>query len=393
MADLSALSVTDVHAHPFLDRGAITTEEFTNFTAFGGGSQEFMEQAGIDFTDDVRGELLRVKQDTIYYRRLIRDLAGFFDCEPTLEAVVEARNAAVASEGYTEYVRKLYADAGLNAIVFDFGVPLPQLDVAEVKGQLPVTVAPIFRIEPLIADLLKTDYGWSEFKRTYDDTINEALTTGGYLGLKSIIAYRTGLDVSPLSRNEDQGFKALDAIRRGLGGGSMKMLRDYLLCRAMEHCMDHDVPMQIHTGMGDFEVNLVLCRPAYLMDLLRFPTFRSCNVILVHGGYPYSREAGYMANVLPRVYCDVSEGIPFAAHGARSIFSEILEMTPFSKVVYGSDGYTVPEIIYTSAKLGKQALGQVLDGLVEDGFISKGDVEEIASMILAGTANRLYKIG
>lgn len=393
MADLAALPVTDVHAHPFLDRGAITTEEFVNFTAFGGGSPAFMEQAGIAVTDDVRGELLRVKQDTIYYRRLIRDLSAFFGCEPTLEAVVAARNAAVASDGYTAYVRKLYADAGLSAIVFDFGVPLPQLDVAEVTAQLPVTVAPIFRIEPLIADLLKTDCGWAEFKRTYDETIDAALTTQGYKGLKSIIAYRTGLDVSPLSRNEDQGYKALDAIRRGLGGGSMKQLRDYLLCRALEHCMEHDVPMQIHTGMGDFEVNLVLCRPAYLMDLLRFPTFRACNVILVHGGYPYSREAGYMANVLPRVYCDVSEGIPFAAHGARSIFSEILEMTPFSKVVYGSDGYTVPEIIYSSAKLGKQALGQVLDGLVEDGFIAQADVPEIAGLILAGTANRLYKIG
>lgn len=392
MADLSALSVTDVHAHPFLDRGAITAEEFTNFTAFGSGSQAYMEQAGIEFTDDVRSELLGLKQDTLYYRRMIRDLAGFFGCEPTLDAVVEARNAAVAS-GYTEYVRRLYADAGLEAVVFDFGVPLPQLDVAEVTAEMPITVAPIYRIEPLIADLLKTDMGWAEFKHAYDDAIATALTQGGFRGVKSIIAYRTGLDVSPLSRNVDQGFKALDAIRRGLGGGSMKMLRDHLLCRALELCMEHDVPMQIHTGMGDFEVNLVYCRPAYLMDLLRFPTFRACNVILVHGGYPYSREAGYMANVLPRVYCDVSEGIPFAAHGARSIFSEILEMTPVSKVVYGSDGYTVPEIIYTSAKLGKQALGQTLDRLVDDGFIGKGDVEEIAGMILAGTANRLYKIG
>lgn len=393
MSDLSALPVVDVHAHPFLDRGAITAEDFINFTAFGGGSDGFMEQGGIAFTDDVRGELLRVKQDTLYFKRLIRDLAAFFGCEATVQAVVAARNAAVASEGYTEYVRRLYGDAGLTGIVFDFGVPLPQLDVAEVKAEIPVTVAPIFRIEPLIADLLKTDIGWAEFKRTYDDTINQALTTEGFRGLKSIIAYRTGLDVSPLSRNEDQGAKALDAIRRGLGGGSMKLLRDYLLCRALEHCMDHDVPMQIHTGMGDFEVNLVLCRPAYLMDLLRFPTFRACNVILVHGGYPYSREAGYMANVLPRVYCDVSEGIPFAAHGARSIFSEILEMTPVSKVVYGSDGYTVPEIIYSSAKLGKQALAQVLDRLVDEKFIDRSDVEEIAGMILAGTASRLYKIG
>ena len=75
----------------------------------------------------------------------------------TLEGVVEARNAAVARDGYTEYVRKLYADAGLEAIVFDFGVPLPQLDVAEddlvergddvapVGRQVSVGVAQLFR--------------------------------------------------------------------------------------------------------------------------------------------------------------------------------------------------------------------------------------------------------
>ena len=79
----------------------------------------------------------------------------------------------------------------------------------------------------------------------------------------------------------------------------MKKLRDHLLCRSLELCTEHGVPMQIHTGMGDFEVNLVLCRPAYLMDLLRFPAYRACTVILVHTGYPYHREAGYMAHVLP----------------------------------------------------------------------------------------------
>jgi predicted TIM-barrel fold metal-dependent hydrolase len=200
------------------------------------------------------------------------------------------------------------------------------------------------------------------------------------------------LDVSPLSRTPDQGYKALDAIRRGLGGGSMKLLRDHLLCRSLELCMEHDAPMQIHTGMGDFEVNLVLCRPAYLMDLLRFPTFRACRVILVHGGVPYSREAAYMSNVLPRVYVDVSEGIPFAGHAARDIFSEVLSLAPLSKVVYGSDGYAVPEINYTSAKLGKQALAQVLDGLVDDSMLNAMDVPRAAEMILAGTAKQLYRI-
>ena len=392
MVDLAPLPVVDVHCHPFLNRGAVSSEEFTDLTAFGGGSRAYMEEGGIEFTGAVRDELQRVKRDTIYFRRMVRDLAAFLGTEPEIEAVLEARNAAVAAD-YTGYVRRLYADAGLTALVFDFGVPLPMLDVAAVKAELPVEVVPIFRIEPLIADLLKTEIGWAEFKRRYDDTIADALTNQGYRGVKSIIAYRTGLDVSPLSRTTDQGYKALDAIRRGLGGGSMKQLRDHLLCRALELCMEHDVPMQIHTGMGDFEVNLVLCRPAYLMDLLRSPLYRACRVVLVHGGYPYVREAAYMANVLPRVYCDVSEGIPFAGHAARAIFSEVLEMAPFSKVVYGSDGYTLPEINYTSAKLGKQALAQVLDGLVADGMLRQADAQAAAGMILAGTASALYRIG
>jgi predicted TIM-barrel fold metal-dependent hydrolase len=198
--------------------------------------------------------------------------------------------------------------------------------------------------------------------------------------------------VSPLSRTPDQGLQALDAIRRGLGGGSMKKLRDHLLCRALELAMDHDVPMQIHTGMGDFEVNLVMCRPAYLMDLLRFPAYRGCRVILVHTGYPYHREAAYMANVLPRVYVEVSEGIPFASSAAWDIYDGVMAMAPMNKICYGSDGYKVPEIMYTSAKLGKQALANVLDLQVDRGMMTAADAQQAAAMILAGNSAELYRI-
>lgn len=390
MVQISQLPVVDVHAHPFLDRGAITAEQFTDLTKFGGGTRQYMEQGGIEFTDVVRQELLTVKRETTYHRFMVRSLAKYFGVAPDLDAVVDARNAAVASLGYTDYVRRLYADCGLESIVFDFGVPLPILPMDKVKAELPIEVVPIFRIEPLIAQLLKTDIGWDEFKRTYDDTINNALTNKGYRGLKSIIAYRTGLEVSPLSRAPDQGLQALDAIRRGLGGGSMKKLRDHLLCRALEICMEHDVPMQIHTGMGDFEVNLVLCRPSFLMDLLRFPTYRACRVLLVHSGYPYHREAAYMSNVLPRVWMDVSEGIPFAGNAAKDILTGVMAMAPLNKICYGSDGFELPEINYISAKLGKQALAGALDELIDGDFIDPSEASGIAAGILAGNARELY---
>jgi predicted TIM-barrel fold metal-dependent hydrolase len=156
--------------------------------------------------------------------------------------------------------------------------------------------------------------------------------------------------------------------------------------------MDYDVPMQVHTGMGDFEVNLMLCRPALLMDLLRFPAFRACRVLLVHSGYPYHTEAGYIANVLPRVYCDISEGIPFAGNAARRIISEVLEMAPISKVVYGSDGFGAPEVNFAGAKLGKRALAQALQDLVQEGMLSEDEAQEAAGLILSGNARRLYRL-
>jgi hypothetical protein len=391
MIEVDHLPVVDVHCHPFLNRGAVSAEEFTDLTAFGGGSREYLEQGGVEWSEDVRDELQRGKRNTLYFKRMILDLARFFGVEPDLDAVLEARNAAVTG-GYTEYVSRLFGEVGLDTLIFDFGIPLPMLDVAAVRSELPVAVVPVFRIEPLIADLLKTDIGWTEFQRRYDDTIADALTTQGFKGVKSIIAYRTGLDVSPLSRTPDQGFQALDAIRRGLGGGSMKKLRDHLLCRALDLCMEHDVPMQIHTGMGDFEVNLVLCRPAYLMDLLRFPAYRGCRVLLVHTGYPYHREAAYMANVLPRVWCDLSEGIPFAGNAAWDILRGVMAMAPLTKICYGSDGFKLPEIMYTSAKLGKQAVASVLAELVSDGMLSQCDAESAAGLILSGNARELYRL-
>lgn len=392
MLDVTHLPVVDVHCHPFLNKGPVTAEQFTDMTAFGGGSREYMEEGGVAFDEEVRSELQRTKHNTLYFRRMVRDLAGFFGVEPNLEAVLKERNEAVEKD-YTGYVRRLYGDAGLNTLVFDFGNPQPALNPAEVDAELPVEVVPLFRIEPLIAELLRTDAGPREFLERFEEATSEALSRGGYRGLKSVIAYRTGLDVSPLSRTRDQGYQAVDAIRRGTGGNATKKLRDHLLCRAMELCMEHDAPMQVHTGMGDREVNLLRCRPAYLMDLLRFPAFRPCRVLLVHAGYPYHGEAGYMANVLPRVYCDLSEGIPFAGSAAKRIVGEVLEMAPVSKIVYGSDGYTLPEINYTGARLGKRALALALDEIVDLGTLSEADALRTAAMILSDNARELYGLG
>lgn len=388
MIDVSHLPAVDVHCHPFLNAGEMTVEGFVDAFSFSGGGVPFMLEGGLPNNQATIDEVQGVRRNALYHRYAIRQLAKVLDCEPTLEAVVAARNEA--SQAYTNYVSMLFGACGLTALVTDFGYPQPAVDVTAFKAEISAEVIPIYRIEPLIVDLLDAPIGWDEFRRRYDDALVDAVQNHGFRGFKSVIAYRTGLDVSPLSRGPDQGLQALDAIRRGIGGNAMKKLRDHLLCRALELCMELDVPMQIHTGMGDYEVNLVRCRPALLMDLLRFPTFRACRVLLVHTGYPYHAEAGYMANMLPRVYCDVSEGIPFAAHAAERIYLETLEMAPLNKVCFGTDSYTMPEIGFVGTILGKQALGHALQRLVDEDFLNEAEALEAGGWILAENARRLY---
>jgi predicted TIM-barrel fold metal-dependent hydrolase len=129
-----------------------------------------------------------------------------------------------------------------------------------------------------------------------------------------------------------------------------------------------------------------------MMDLLRFPAYRACTVILVHMGYPYHREAGYMAHVLPRVYCDISEGVPFTGSGAKAILREVLEMAPLHKVMYGSDAYSVPEGIFASAKIGRRIVTEVLSEMVVEDILTEADAQQAGEWILGETTKRIYNL-
>jgi hypothetical protein len=67
-------------------------------------------------------------------------------------------------------------------------------------------------------------------------------------------------------------------------------------------------------------------------------------------------------------------------------------MAPLNKVCYGSDGYALAEINYSSAKLGKQALAVTLNQLVAESMISEPDAQWAAGRILSQNARELYRL-
>jgi predicted TIM-barrel fold metal-dependent hydrolase len=82
----------------------------------------------------------------------------------------------------------------------------------------------------------------------------------------------------------------------------------------MELSIELNVPVQIHTGVGDYQIQLDQCDPAFLYELLKDNKLKHATVVLVHSGFPNNQNAAFMASVLPNVFLDFSLTIPFMNH-------------------------------------------------------------------------------
>lgn len=368
MLELEDIKLIDDHCHAFADPGPLSAGSLAECVA--------LAASGLDFADTAAG-VRRHNEHTVFYRWLIRELASFLGCQPEPEEVVAARN----EQDFSTHVRRLFEDAGLEAVLIDTGYPQPPPDPDAFQALMPCRVERIFRIETTIKSLLAQDLTWAEFKGTYEGALEAAVAEQGYVALKSIIAYRTGLDVHPT--DETEGRRAFETKT------DLKPLRDYLLCRALTMSIELGVPFQLHTGFGDLDIVFDQRNPALLFDLLKDQRFRPATVVLIHC-YPFLDDAAYMTAILPNVYCDLSLTLPFTHSQAAHWLARALTVAPASKVLYGSDGFGLPEIHWLAARLARRALTQVLEEMMDGGFIGREEALSMARMILADNAREVY---
>jgi hypothetical protein len=99
-----------------------------------------------------------------------------------------------------------------------------------------------------------------------------------------------------------------------------------------------------------------------------------------------------MASVLPNVFLDFSLTIPFLNPISHERLKEVLEIAPSSKVMYGSDGFNIPELFWFSAKVGKQALEKCFKSFVEEKLFDEDELRQKAEQVLSKNATQLYRL-
>jgi hypothetical protein len=340
------------------------------------------------FTEGYDPEIINFHgRHSLFYRRSLREIAQLLQCEPEEETILEHRQQL----GLENLTRQCFQAAKLEAIFLDDGFLAGEILPLQWHEKF-VSVQRILRLEHLAQNLLLEEENFETFLERFRSKIDPPPTK--VVGFKSIVAYRTGLDIQLTAK--EQAKLAFSSLKREQTENkplrlASKPLIDFLITQALEIAAKYKIPVQFHTGFGDPDLDLRLGNPVFLRPLLEEKRFRDAPIVLLHASYPYTQEAGYLASVYPQVYLDFGLAIPFlTVAGMRSTLQKLLELAPTSKLMYSSDAHNIPELYYLGAKWGREVLRQVLESAVKDSDLTFKEAESIAVAILAENARRLY---
>jgi hypothetical protein len=382
--DLSDLPIVDNHVHPWrASTRHLTADQLAGEVAF---SQTVVTSVRREFLpiDQLAESLKLFRETNLGARYLLTELARFLGVSDDWLSVETARNTAAARD-YRAWTGRLFDDVGLKVLCVDEGGSVPRITLEELGAIAPVQLRRVARSDNFIRDLLPDVADWAEFLRRFQEALDGAIADGA-IAFKSVIAYRSGLDVVPVAEAEARrDFEA----HRLAPERQQKVFRDFLLCHTLDVARERGLWVHIHAAVGDPDIVYERANPAQLYPLLHSERFRANQVVLVHGGWPWVGEAAAMAAILPNVYLDLSEGALFGMPNLRQRLMEALEACPYAKILYGADG-SVPEALWIAAKRFKRVLAQVLSELTDEGFCSIPQATQAARMILHDNAARLY---
>ncbi|KAF4582816.1 developmental protein FluG [Ophiocordyceps camponoti-floridani] len=350
--------IIDNHAHPLLKQTHVS------------------KQALLSIASEAQGEALTASKSSLPHLRAVNHLASKLGCEASWEAV-EAAIDEKRGRGYRDWIGVCLA--GIACVLVDDGLdgggdvePYSFFD-----GFTAASARRIVRIEAVAAGLIEdaclkhdsADKARLFFTKQLDRVIEEALDDDAVVAFKSVICYRTGLAISPSATDCDpETFTLIFTQRRQANSGTFTrvnhvQINDYLVHRLAHLVSLHNPPkpIQFHTGLGDNDLTLTTASPSHLQPFIRL--YPSVPMVLLHSGYPFVCEAGYLAAMYANVYADIGEVFPFLGRDAQEgVLRQMLGLCPASKILWSTDGHWFPETYF----LAVMQMREVFEGVLGD---------------------------
>ncbi|MGA8544293.1 MAG: amidohydrolase family protein [Mycobacterium sp.] len=281
----------------------------------------------------------------------------------------------------TELARIFLQAAGVSDWLVDTGYAEGVADVEQIADCSGGRAHEVVRLEQVAEQAAHSP---GDYASAFEEILHRRAATA--VGTKSVLAYRGGFDGDLTEPSLAEVAKAA-AQWRDRGG---IRLEDRVLLRfGLHQGLRLGKPLQFHVGFGDRDCDLHKTNPLYLLDFLRCSG--DTPIVLLHC-YPYEREAGYLAQALNNVYLDGGLSINHLGARAPAFIARLLELAPFRKIVYSSDGFGPVELHYLSTMLWRNGIHRVLSQFVTDGDWSAADAVRVVDLIARDNAARIYQL-
>jgi hypothetical protein len=361
--------IVDNHAHNLLLPDQLETYDFATVST------------------EAQGAALKDTYQSLSHIRAIKQLQELYGCDVNAGwfEILAKRRQSIA-EDYGGLIKKCFD--GIHTILMDDGLDHGTIyNYNDHDQYIAGKTWRIVRIETEAQQVMQglmenpdrrfstdsdgKDAMWVEFAQGFEQRIKALIVDPEVVGFKSVVCYRTGLDVEAEHLSETALAAAIDdfhvyvdsaakrhyriehkGVNDFLVGGTLQMLSRSLTATGMSK------PLQFHTGLGDKDISLLKSNPAYLQPLIE--KYPSVPFVILHSSYPYTREAGYLATVFSNAFLDIGEIFPMLSRdGQLSVIRQSLELTPWSKLLWSTDGHWFPETYWLANKQFRWAWEQV----------------------------------
>ena len=220
----------------------------------------------------------------------------------------------------------------------------------------------------------------------------------GAVAIKFEVAYLRKLDFD----DPDKAI-ACATYKQYVKGGeplakNYKALQDYIFYYMAKEAGRLGLAVHFHciSGVGGYYMQSG-SNPLLLEKVFNDPSLRSTNFVVIHGGYPFTKEMSALMGK-PNVYADFSlQTLITYPRELSETLRNWLESYPH-KILFGTDAFSSGSVIdwgevaWLSNNTARKALALALTGMMNDGEIDHDRAMKLANMVLHDNAAKLYGI-
>jgi|Deesub1362B_J571_1020462.scaffolds.fasta_scaffold04154_3 predicted TIM-barrel fold metal-dependent hydrolase len=331
---------------------------------------------------------------TSYYRALFLGLKELYGIERLNEENFKHWDEIVREKRKNGWEKKVFETSKIKMAFIDNFWSLADFEFPELYFK------PVFRVDRLVQTVdpeLKNKKGLRAIElaerlgfdissfQGYCEMVSEVLATArkkGVVAVKVALAYYRSLSFPEVS--EEVAKRAYEKRDRNMD----MEFSNYMMHFVLKECEELGFPVLFHTGLHTRNANIVSNSDPKLLNTL-FLKYPSVNFILLHAGYPFSRECAVLAKNFPNVFLDVTWLPMVTETGFKNLLREVLELVPGNKITWGSDSYHVEQML-GHARIFRELLSSVLSEMALEGRLSTDEAIEVGRWILNENAEEIF---